>query len=524
MRLHCLCGSKSLSEEGLREIIERHGLTPNNHKSTPRSKRYYDFFRSACYNARVTEGIIQYLLDYFPDAANAADECGWSPLHNACNNRSTTFNIIQLLIDAAPDSVRSVTNKGNMPLHILCANKTVNEGTAIQILRLLIEKCPESVRHTNNNGRLPIHIASWWRSPEFCRLLIDAYPGSAEITDGNGNLPLHYACFKNTLPTVEYLFRLHPDGIHHANTNDDGGRDIHATANGRYPIHAAINSVVVKRVDPIAAVKTVEFLLDCDPNVKLQKYRGHSLLRFACDQHSLHPNIDAALEIVKLLYDAHPEAIEDTNILVGLFHQQVRAFISRELVYARQAKNLRLMMTPDGNGQLPLHKALQNNVTLGSIKLLVKGNHSAIRHSDNSGMIPLHIACQHHDSASVIQCLLDLEMGTLNAADSDNNTALHYACRGAKHETIALLLEKHDALSVSKRNAQDKLPIELLWESDAVDDRDIIEYTGSTFRLLKAYPEVIMSGCMNAKQQATSGGGPSQNGSGWKRKYSNVNV
>ena len=124
------------------------------------------------------------------------------------------------------------------------------------------------------------------------------------------------------------------------------------------------------------------------------------------------------------------------------FHPQVQAFINRELVYARQAKDHRLMMTPDDNGQLPLHRALQNNVRLGSIKLLVKGFPTALRTLDNNFALPLHIACEHHDSASVIQYLLDLDKRTVRAVDIDNNTALRYACRGAKSETIALLLEK----------------------------------------------------------------------------------
>ena len=64
------------------------------------------------------------------------------------------------------------------------------------------------------------------------------------------------------------------------------------------------------------------------------------------------------------------------------------------------------------------------------------------------------------------------------------NTALHYACRGAKYDIISLLLDKFDAVSVSKRNAYKKLPIDLLWESNAVKH-------GSVFRLLMAYPETV---------------------------------
>eukprot|EP00984_Skeletonema_dohrnii_P010075 scaffold3907_cov76-Skeletonema_dohrnii-CCMP3373.AAC.2 len=74
-----------------------------------------------------------------------------------------------------------------------------------------------------------------------------------------------------------------------------------------------------------------------------------------------------------------------------------------------------------------------------------------------------------------------------------NTIALHYACCGAKYETITLLLEEYDAVSVLKRNAQKKLPIHLLWESNSVEDSESVEYSESVFRLLKAYPEMMMN-------------------------------
>eukprot|EP00984_Skeletonema_dohrnii_P017206 scaffold7783_cov85-Skeletonema_dohrnii-CCMP3373.AAC.7 len=141
---------------------------------------------------------------------------------------------------------------------------------------------------------------------------------------------------------------------------------------------------------------------------------------------------------------------------------------------------------PPSNLQLALHRALQNNATLGSIKLLMKGNPPAVQSPDNSGLIPLHVACVHHDSVKVVQFLIGLDATTLDAVDREGNTALHLACRNGRHDNIALLLDKFDAVSVSKRNARGKLPIDLLWESNEVEDRESIEYTECVFRLLKA--------------------------------------
>ena len=545
------CISNSLSEEGLREIIKRHGLTPNDSNVSD-----YKFFRLACHNKRVTEGIIRCLLEYFPAAASATCKEGWTPLHHACYNKNMTLNIIQLLIDAAPDSVCSVNRRGWMPLHYLCYKKNLDETAAIEISKLLIEKCPEALRHANNNGSLPIHLAcvrrspafcqvlvdaapdsvrsvdddGWTpihtlcdnpevdeatailvlkllmekhpdavrhadrggslpihyaaktKSPEFCRVLIDAYPGSEQIPEVKGTLPLHWACYKGSLPTVEYLYRLFPVAI---------GRE---NIEGLYPIHMAIG--LFERSNPEDAVEIVKFLLNYDPNQKLIRFRGNSLLRVACGQQYNNSNIEAgvaALEVIKVLFDAHPEAIEDNRIATGIqrFHPRVRTFINRELVYSRQAKDLRLMVTPDSKGQLPLHTALQNNVRLGSIKLLVKGNPAALLSLDSSGALPLHIACQHHDYTDVVHYLVELDTTTLGALDRNGNTALHCACRGGKNDTITLLLEKYNAVSVSKRNDQEKLPIELLWESNAVEDNGSLKYTESVFRLLRSYPEMV---------------------------------
>ena len=471
-----LCKSESLSAEELLEIIQRHGLTHDNPLSD------YNFFLAACRNENVTEEIIRCLLEYFPDATSATDdEDGCLPLHFACYNKNVTLNIIQLIIDAAPATVRSVTNHDSMPLHVLCRNHQLDEMTSIEILKLLIEKYPAAVRHANNDGALPIHRAAGWKSAEICRVLIKAYPGSERVTDVRGKLPLHWACY-GSLQTVEYLYRLYPDAIDTKTT--DGY--------GVYPIHFVISSTS-KRDNPGAAVEVIQFLLNCDPNQKLIPLRGWSLLHIACVRQYTDLNIEAGIQIVKIVFDAHPEAIEDNQIGENIhrYHQRIQAFINGELVYARQAKDLRLMMTLDINGQLPLHTALQNNVRLGSIKLLVKGNPSALQTVERNLAMPLHIACQYHDSASVVKYLLSLSATILDAVDRKGNTVLHYACRGSKHGTIALLLEKYDAASVSKRNTDGKLPIDLLWESNAVSDRESAEYTGSVFRLVRAYPEMV---------------------------------
>ena len=486
------CESDTISEEGIHEIIQSHKeSTPDdNHEVSD-----YEFFHWACRNEKVTEGKIQRLLEYFPAAVNYPDSGCRLPLHSACENKHVSIGIIRQLIDAAPNSVRHTDNFGYMPLHCLCYNKGLNETTATEILKLLLEKYPESVRHArrdyliSNDSHLPIHIAAaMMNSPAFCRVLIEAYPGSERIaTNVMGALPIHRACMYNTVETVEYLYNLYPDAINCA-------------SQGWYPIHFALKSVTQRPANPESAVDIVKFLLDCDPRVKFLKVQGivHSL-ELACYPDYNHINISPGMEIIGAIYDANPEAIEENRIEGGIqtCHQLVQAFIEDQLVYSRQAKDERAMTTPNEYGRLRLHTALKHNVRLGSIKLLVKGNPLALRYPDNRGAFPLHLSCLHHESASVVQYLIELDTTTLEAVDDDGDTALHYACYGVKYDTIALLLDKYDAMSVSKRNNRKMLPIEVLWENHRVD-RESVEYTECVFQLLRAYPETVMN-CMSMR-------------------------
>eukprot|EP00985_Skeletonema_marinoi_P019971 scaffold11644_cov124-Skeletonema_marinoi.AAC.2 len=428
--------------------------------------------------------VVQFLLGCDPNVKFQEALQGESLLHYACRceyNKTHTevpIEIIKVLYEANPELIRKEDSGGRLPLHKICSNPSQDETATFEILKLLLAMHPESIRHVNK-GQLPIHIASMTsKSREFCRVLIEAYPGSERMTNVLGMLPIHCACVNNTVATVEYLYKLYPDAINHVPRED-----------GLYPIHLAISSIIhrtaQKRANLGAIVGIVKFLLGCDPKVKFQKIQGAvPPLACACFLEYNDTNIGAAIEVIELIYDAHPEAIEDDAMDFNEHnrHQQVQEFIINQLVYSHQARDHRLMTTPDGNGQLPLHKALQSNVRLGSIRLLVKGNPPAVQSPDNSGSLPLHY-------------LIGLDATTLDAVDHDNNTALHYACRGAKYETITLLLGKYDAVSVSKRNAQKKLPIDVLWESNEVEDRECVEYTESVFRLLRAYPETMMN-CM----------------------------
>ncbi len=489
-----LCRSHALSKKGLREIIGLHGYAPNNDQSIFN----YQFFHAACDNEGLTEGILRYLIKYFPRASSSIEEYTRdTSLHIICLNKNVTLGMVRLLVDSAPDSVRHENNGGRMPLHQLCGNNNLDDEVALDILKLLLVRCPESVRHADSIlGDFPIHTAAATQSPEFCRLLIEAYTGSERIiSPDDGAFPFHVACQNNTVATAKYLYELYPECISVADNS------------GAYPIHCAFLGLKDRKHNHESSIEMVQFLLDCDPNVVLQKCDGKPPLFWVCMEaaHESQAGLNVYyLKIFQILYDVYPEAIEDNEFTsnVGSFPEEVQTFINTQLTYARQARDLRQMNTPDENGQLPLHRALRDNptITLGSIKLLVKGNPSAIREVDNRGMIPLHIACQHHETSSaVVEYLIGLNRVTLTTVDGEGDTVLHHACRGANHATVALLLDKYGSMSVSKRNAQKQLPIDLLLRKmNEVGDEESVKFTESIYRLLRANPETLV--CYNLGQ------------------------
>lgn len=135
-----------------------------------------------------------------------------------------------------------------------------------------------------------------------------------------------------------------------------------------------------------------------------------------------------------------------------------------------------------------LHKELQNNVRLESIKLLRTGLPSALTHVDSNGALPVHLACEHHGSPCVVQYLLSIDTRSVQAVDYGDNNILHYACRGANLGILSMLLKTYSDLPASKRNQDGQLPIHVLWESEKIIDRECIDYVESVFLLLKAFP------------------------------------
>ena len=99
----------NITEEGIREIIERHKLsTSNNHHHQEVKVSDSHFLQMACTNEKVTEGIMQCLLDYFPDAVNDVD-MGMGYSHSTLHVKTAACHLISFNSSSMQIPIRFVS-------------------------------------------------------------------------------------------------------------------------------------------------------------------------------------------------------------------------------------------------------------------------------------------------------------------------------------------------------------------------------------------------------------------------------
>jgi len=426
--------------------------------------------------------ILTYMHEHNPASHHVLNASSGTPLHVACQSQGVNLAIIENLCNAWPEAIRMIDNAGYLPLHDLCRNKKIDETDSLEILQFMLDADPTLPRVTTGEGYLPIHLAVDGMSTAFCKALIKAYPESARMRTDDGRLPIHEACCYGDSDTVQYLLEIYPESI---NTQNNEGWS---------PIHLAAQ---------FGRAKTIELLLKYDPDAASKTAQNPMeegrLLPLYLASFSSSGN----LETIKVLYDAYPEAIhvraEGTtplSVAIMMRKQEVVNFLHTQDVYARNAQDLTTMTTPDANGWLPLHQALRDNAPLGSIKLLVEGNLSALRTADSRMAFPLHLASEF-SSVKVVRYLIEEHDGIpMGQLDANKDSILHYACRAANFDVIKYLIESHPSLvALAEGNEKDELPIHLLCEAGEIreDSDDSTLYIETVWLMLLADPEALMS-------------------------------
>ena len=217
---------------------------------------------------------------------------------------------------------------------------------------------------------------------------------------------------------------------------------------------------------------------------------------------------------VKCLFDLDPSTIDTRDREGNLFFRyssltrverlRVKSLLDTQWMYYAlvMTKNIKLFTTRDEVGQVTFHRALcSDNVSLGSIKLLLDAHPDSLFIADNDGTLPFHVACGFSSSDIVEYLTNHFKVSSFGGSIKDmwGNTPLHYACRYGKLDTVKLLLEKQEYIdSVSVRNDDGKLPIQLLCEAPRLGlrmkiDRESTEYTETIWLLLRCCPETVVN-------------------------------
>jgi len=519
-KLENLCSSDNLTLPALREIVEVHTFRP----------RFTLIFDKVCNNKNVTLEIIQYLLVWFPNAVRSAtfiiacmnENCPneviellvnrclllrqthilrnsintsyqCTPLHYYLARKSSVdLEVVKLLINAWPEANQIRNIRGHMPIHTLCYNEQMDEAVSLDVLRFM-HNSNRTLLRENMEGWLPIHLAVGHMSTAFCKELINGYPGSLRVgLVGNGDmLPIHIAVCNterraDSVDTIELMLERDPDSIN--------ARD----GQGHLPIHKAVSW---------GTKEVVELLLTLNPVDASREDDSGKLLLHAVSSCNRSVGL---VGTVKTIFDAYPAAIlaldgEGKTPLDHAMRSTARSnpsqsqsmtriisFLQAQQEYAQMAQNA-TALTSLTRGWLSLHRALKENATLGSIKLLVSGNLASLQLPTRDGVFPLQIACEH-SSANVVKLLHELSGHML-----DQCSPLHYACRGGNCAVIKYLFDSHASLvasAVVTPDSDDKLPIHLLCQAGKEEDKvdcNSPEYIETIWLLLTSNPVEMMT-------------------------------
>ena len=424
--------------------------------------------------------ILTYMHEHNPASHHVLNTISSTLLHVACQRQGVNLATIENLFNAWPEAIRMIDNGGYLPIHDLCNNNKIDDTAALAILQFMLDADPTLPRvRTGEEGYLPIHLAVDRMSVDFCKVLIKTYPESVKVGANDDNLPIHEACrFRDrddAVDIVEYLLQLYPESI---NVQD---------SEGLLPIHLAALG---------GNAKTIALLLEHDPDgasKKTEDEKKYIPLHLACQR--------STLDIVKVLYDAYPQAIhvrgeEDGETPVSIVESgPMKRFLKAQVLYARKAQDMKTMTTLDHNGWLPLHHALKDKAPLGSIRLLLEGNPSAIQTADSRMAFPLHIACQF-SSVKVVRYLVgESNEHIVGHLDANKDSVLHYACRGRNLDVIKYLMDNHSSVVVSvEMNLDKELPLHLLCEyGKSREDSDSTQYFETIWLMLLADPEALLS-------------------------------
>ena len=384
--LEQLCDSDALSIESLQRIFDE-GIIGKGDVAikSKNSMMIYgsSFFHRACYNKQITEGIIDYLLDFYPEAARIITDYFCSDrldkdrkstsfaLHLACLNSHCSSDIVVKLVKLNTEALDienmcvigteiqtgdyDHTNVEGTPLHYyLSRTSNVN----LEVVKLFMKMYPNSTRFADEEAAFaPIHVLCF--NPgvndmlDVLRFLIDSDPESVQFPGGYSSVPFLMAC-QNTNATVELLnilLEYWPEAIHQTDVSGENAMHL-LSSNDELDEQASeelFHFILGKKFDLLRETDLDEYLpIHCAARHKSPKF-------------------------CQLLLDAYPESLK-----IGV------------------------------EGSLPFHEACYGGLRVDTVKFLHKLYPECIGMEDEYGYLPIHKAAQNRgeQAAEIIKYIL----------------------------------------------------------------------------------------------------------------------
>ena len=359
----------------------------------------------------------------------------------------------------------------------------LTESELLSQLEAVLKMLPNLVNESDKNGSTILHRAASRGYLELCKLLIEIDPELVMKVDNRGALPFHGCCFNVKVKTAKYLYQLYPEIIG-------------IPLGGHPPLHLALYKCGYKNL--IDAVELIRFVLQHDQGAIHTGNQFGVIPLHLCF---------FSRTIAELVFNSYPEAIHRMdnhgNTPIHFARNQgktdIVAFFENQIELERQARE---DMTPDDNGQLPIHRALQNeDMLVGAIKLMLAAYPPSISMADNQGRTLVHIACIA-GNLDAVKYLMKTNEESLKTIDTEGNLPLHLACLEGKCDIVPCILEQ-STYGVTLHNADKQTPVELLlFEADC--DRDCLEFVEAVRYLFQVNPADTLKCLANKEQTITN--------------------
>lgn len=374
---------------------------------------------------------------------NVCDRKNCSALHHAIQNRRVDCS--NILLDEQID-YKIKDSEGNLPLHL-----AAKAGLLEIVERLLkLHNVPNAM---NKKNRTPLHLACKDGKDKVVSFLLEN-GGRWDLQDVTSDLPIHKAAFHGHYKCCTLLVQKSEERLKeqlNARNKDKSTALILAAKKGHSRCCQILKDSDINAFDSVGNtalhwattetyLKTVEILLEMEPNIYAQNKSGNTPLHKAA-------SIVKSSKCLRLLVEKYP------GINPGLNNQNQNLLHIAALKNSYENLNflleiplfLQQVNESDVKKRTPLCIALSQNHPENIELLISKGANCLIK--DDQQNLPLHFAAQNGMVNICRMLLVNDRIHTVNSPNGNGETALHLAAKKGDLECCKYILKKGGDLS-----------------------------------------------------------------------------